>query len=477
MKQLSLRRRLVLGMIAVMAVGLLAADVAGLLLFRSFQIDRLDETLLLPFRDRDSPQVLERLATNCDPDKVAGGLWLPTTYAIVILDQQGRQRCSVPDPDAARAGSPVVDLTPEELSALVDGQRVVGLPDRWGRAPWRARVIGVTGGYAVLAVSTTEVNDTVARLTLVSLGVGLATVTLAGLASAGLVRLALRPLTQIEATAGAIAAGDLSRRVPGEDPDTEVGRLATSLNAMLAQIEEAFAARDETEERLRRFVADASHELRTPLTTIRGNAELVRQGAVNAPADVARTIERIEAESVRLGRLVDDLLAMARLDEAAELQLQQVDLLNVVADVVADARVRAPERMVRIQYLTDSPWSDSVPVMHGEETLLRQVLTNLVSNALNHTPADTEVEVALGVREEQVVVSVIDHGPGLQAGNEQRVFERFFREDAGRSRTRGGGSGLGLAIAAAMVARHAGTLRYEPTPDGGATFVASFPVR
>jgi two-component system, OmpR family, sensor kinase len=291
-----------------------------------------------------------------------------------------------------------------------------------------------------------------------------------------MIRRSLRPLADVENTAVAIAGGDLSRRVPDLDPRTEVGRLTRALNGMLGQIEHAFARQRESEQaarasedRMRRFVADASHELRTPLTSIRGFAELYRQGAVQEPSEVTRLLRRVEDEATRMGLLVDDLLLLARLDQERPLSSAPVDLLTVVADVVHDARAVAPGR--RIDLTVDS----APPVVLGDEPRLHQVVQNLVMNALRHTPSDTDVQVRVGSHDRRAVVAVVDHGPGLSAQARQHVFERFYRLDSSRTRD-AGGSGLGLSIVSALVTAHGGTVTVEETSGGGATFVVELPL-
>jgi two-component system OmpR family sensor kinase len=307
---------------------------------------------------------------------------------------------------------------------------------------------------------------------------------LAGLGYA-LVRTSLRPLEEIESTAEAIAAGNLSRRVPAQDPRTEVGRLGRALNGMLSQIETAFRAREaseararRSEDRMRRFVADASHELRTPLTSIRGFAELYRQGAVVDPDDVARAMRRIEGEASRMGLLVEDLLLLARLDQHRQLERRPVDLLTLAVDAVHDARAVAPERRIALDVRPQTA-GDSAPVVLGDEPRLRQVLSNLVGNALTHTPAGTPVTVRVGTAQENgsgwAVLDVADTGPGLAPEETERVFERFYRADP--SRTRGqGGIGLGLSIVAALVAAHGGTVDVASAPGAGATFRVRLPL-
>jgi two-component system OmpR family sensor kinase len=293
----------------------------------------------------------------------------------------------------------------------------------------------------------------------------------------GAVRSSLRPLAEVEATAAGIAAGDLSRRVPERDPRTEVGRLGRALNGMLTQIESAFMARSSSEaaaraseERMRRFVADASHELRTPLTSIRGFAELYRQGAVRDPAEVARLLRRVEDEAARMGLLVDDLLLLARLDQQRPLERRPVDLLAVATDAVADARAVAPDRHVSLRVV-----GDRAPVVAGDEPRLRQVVGNLVTNALTHTPPGTPVAVIVGTEGSSAVLDVTDEGPGLAHDDAQRVFERFYRADAARSRS-SGGTGLGLSIVAALVAAHGGTVRLDTAPGAGAAFRVRLPL-
>jgi two-component system OmpR family sensor kinase len=339
-----------------------------------------------------------------------------------------------------------------------------------------------SGAYVIdVAIPLDEVDHTVAQLRryvlLVGLGVSLA-VAMAGWLA---IRRAFIPLTQVEETAEAIASGDLSRRVPEYPDTTEVGRLTAALNGMLNQIERAFRARAASEARTRRFAADASHELRTPLASIRGFAELYRQGAVPAD-DVSRTMHRIEDEATRMGGLVEDLLLLARLDEQRPGRNEPVDLLVLAGDAVHDARGLAPTRNVRLLGPGDA--LDPAPVVvTGDEDRLRQVVANLVANAIRHTPADTPIEIAVGPWDRTggssppaAVLEVRDHGPGLPPEESQRVFERFYRVDSSRSRVHGGGSGLGLSIVAAVVAAHGGTVAVLPTPGGGATFRIVFPI-
>jgi two-component system OmpR family sensor kinase len=306
----------------------------------------------------------------------------------------------------------------------------------------------------------------------------------------------LRGLEDVEHTAVAIAGGDLSRRVPQRDPRTEVGRLSLALNQMLGQIETAFAQRTasefaarrsedaarrseeialrseenarESEERMRRFIADASHELRTPLTSIRGFAELTRQkGAAADPA----TMRRIEDEAKRMGLLVDDLLLLARLDQQRPLQHQPVDLLTLAGDSVQDVQAVQPGRVVQLRILQGS----GAPVVDGDEARLRQVLGNLVSNALHHTPVDAPITISVGTRNGEAILEVADTGPGLSEEQKARVFERFYRADSARTRSTGG-SGLGLSIVAALVAAHNGKVTVTDTPHHGATFTVHLPL-
>jgi two-component system OmpR family sensor kinase len=295
-------------------------------------------------------------------------------------------------------------------------------------------------------------------------------VVLGGLAlvSAWVVRLGLRPLGEIGETAEAIAAGDLSRRVERAEPDTEVGRLGMALNAMLGQIEDAFSRRAASEERLRRFVADASHELRTPLTSIRGYAELFRQGASERPEDLANAMRRIEEEATRMGVLVEDLLLLARLDQGRPLEQVPVDLLRLAADAVADARAVSPERTITLT-------GDDPVVVTGDEARLRQVAANLLANAAVHTPPGTPVHVRVMAEDGRARLDVRDEGPGLPPGVGDQVFERFFRADAARSRATGG-SGLGLSIVAAVAEAHGGRARLESAPGPGAWFVVELPL-
>jgi two-component system OmpR family sensor kinase len=354
---------------------------------------------------------------------------------------------------------------------------------------WRVLVEpdpGGGGSTVVVAASLDDVSATIGRLRGIDLAVSAAVlVALAGVGVA-IVRASLRPLVEIERTAGAIAAGELSRRVPERDPRTEVGRLGRALNSMLAQIEAAFRARAaseaaarRSEERMRRFIADASHELRTPLTTIRGFSELYRQGGARQPGELDRLMRRIEDQAAGMGLLVEDLLLLARLDQQRPLERHPVDLLALTADAVNDARAVAPDR--RIELVTGGhDGSTGRPlVVLGDEARLRQVLANLMSNALTHTPAGTPVEVLARTRPldggPRAVVEVVDQGPGLSAEQAERVFERFYRADPARSRSRGG-AGLGLAIVAALVAAHGGDVEVDSAPGCGATFRVLLPL-
>jgi two-component system OmpR family sensor kinase len=367
-----------------------------------------------------------------------------------------------------------------------------------GKLEWRVLVTARPDGRALVVAQSMWIDALV----------GTAVLLLLATVGAAIVQSSLRPLLEIERTAGAIAGGDLSRRLPDPEPgidipETDLGRLSRALNAMLAQIEAAFtaraasesaaraaetAARDaafaaqaseararRSEERMRQFVADASHELRTPLTTIRGFAELYRQGAANSPEETSRLLRRIEDEASRMGLLVEDLLLLARLDRERPVELAPVELRVLAAETVQAARAVAPERRIELQ---TAPGAGHLVVL-GDDGRLRQVLGNLVTNALTHTPPDTSVTVRLGTEPgERAVIEVADSGPGLSPEQADRVFERFYRADAARTRKADGvtGTGLGLAIVAALVAAHNGTVEVDSAPGKGATFRVRLPL-
>jgi two-component system OmpR family sensor kinase len=322
-------------------------------------------------------------------------------------------------------------------------------------------------GVTVAAVPLTDVEQTLNRLLLVEALVIGASLLALGLTAFFVVRLGLRPLSRIEATAGQIAAGDLSRRVSPATPKTEVGRLGLALNAMLDRLEQAFAGRTASEERLRRFLADASHELRTPLASIRGYAELFRLGAVRDPAGTETAMRRIEEESKRMGVLVEDLLALARLDERPARDREPVDLAALARDAVQDARARAPDREIALS-------ADGPAIVAGDALQLRQVFANLLGNAIVHTPGGTPIEVAVADGPERVTMSVTDHGEGVPEAEREQLFERFWRREGGRERGRAG-AGLGLAIAQGVVHAHHGSIAVRDVPGGGAAFVVELP--
>jgi two-component system, OmpR family, sensor kinase len=353
-------------------------------------------------------------------------------------------------------------------------------------------------GVLVVAVDLGDVNATIRQITVFDAAVSSAIVVVLALVGIGLVRTNLRPLEDIEETAEEIAAGHLNRRVPELDPRTEVGSLGRSLNIMLSRIESAFHAQQESEEaahqseeRMRRFIADASHELRTPLTAIRGFAEYYRQrggttteaeasegnGEIDklTPDDLDRIMHRVEAEASRMGLLVEDLLLLARLDQQRPLDLKPVDILALAADAVQDARILAPDRSIDLSVAPGAAF-----IVEGDEPRLRQVIGNLMTNALKHTPLGTPVNVrigsgALGDGRPAVILDVADEGPGMKPEQAHRVFERFYRADAARTRV-AGGSGLGLAIVASLVAAHGGTVSVQTAPGEGANFRVKLPL-
>lgn len=480
-RQRSLQTRLVVGVVGLLAVGLVLANLTAVYLISSYQQRRSDQQLNLPAPNTSvtgGPEATSDQLCQILSQTALGTQQLPTSYVFAVTDLGGKILCQLPGAQQL-GGQPDLTARVGQLSAAAVSQEPLTVPGSGTGAPWRVKVTAIAGGYAVVGISLADTIDTLRHLQLITLLVSAVILLLAGFGSWYVVRFALRPLTTIERTARAIAGGDLSRRVDEPPADTEIGRLTASLNAMLAQIEQGFDHKIATEERLRRFIADASHELRTPLASIRGHAEMYRQGVVTRPEDVAVVMNRIESESIRMGDLVNDMLLLVRLDGEPVVARQPVDLLSVSADTVLDARARDPGRVVTLTQMEGEGWVDAPPVVLGDESRIRQVLGNVVANVLRHTPAGSPYEVSVGVRADGVDVgiveaSVVDHGPGLPPEAAGKVFERFYRLDYGRART-DGGTGLGLSIAAGLMTAHGGTITYSDTPGGGSTFTLSFP--
>jgi two-component system OmpR family sensor kinase len=325
------------------------------------------------------------------------------------------------------------------------------------------------GGQLLIAVPLDDTAATLQRLLAIEVAVTAGALIAAAALGWWLVRVGLRPLAEVEATADAIADGDLDRRVPGDDAKTEVGRLALAFNTMLGRIQDAFTARDATEARLRRFVADASHELRTPVAAVSAYAELFDRGANVRPDDLGRVMTGIRAETARMGDLVEDLLLLARLDEGRPLEQEAVELVTVAAQAVDASRAVGPEWTVQLDA------AHPVEVM-GDAARLRQVFDNLLGNVRSHTPPGTVTTVRLSEVGDEAVIEVADNGPGLESDQAGRVFERFYRVDASRSRERGG-AGLGLAIVAAIVSAHRGRVEVTSSLEQpGAVFIVRLPL-
>ncbi|GAB3686627.1 sensor histidine kinase [Angustibacter aerolatus] len=474
LRGLPLRTRLVAVLVLLALVALAVTGVVAVTLLRQQLVEKVDDQLRLTASNAIQ---YGRLPQSTGETSDRRGQLPTTTYGVIIFDSGGYGRFD--DGTGSAAGIPDLsglhDVT--EAKAMDGKVETLPLADDDGSCRVfvrRVSVGGVGSGTLVVGQALTDVDDTVTQLTVVLLVVGLVVLAAVGTTGGFVVRRALRPLTEVEDVAEAIAGGDLTRRVPDHPTSTEVGRLSASLNGMLAQIEQSFALREASEERMRRFVSDASHELRTPLAAVRGYAELYRQGAVTEPDDVRGAMRRIEDEATRMGGLVEDLLLLARLDEQRAEERDPVDLTVLAADAVQDARALEPGRPLRVVART----GELGPVLvDGDEPRLRQVVTNLVANALRHTPPGTPVELAVGTDDGSGLLEVRDHGPGIAPDQVRSVFERFFRADASRARGQGGGSGLGLAIVAAIVNAHRGQVGVTTTPGGGATFVVRLPLR
>ncbi|MGY2743654.1 ATP-binding protein [Arthrobacter sp. UYCu723] len=467
-KSASLRSQLVAIMTALMLVALTATGAGTLTLLHSYLQGQVDDKLKAAVdsvRQQKSFSQLQEQNPN-----------IPTDYSLMLFSPGlppypfGGDKESHPDiKNISAAEARVRQQAPYQVR---------GTDDR----NWRVVALSVVDSnertsVVVIGLPLAPVDSVMEHAVLVMVGVGLLTLVLAFFIATWSISRSFRPLARVEKTAAAIAAGDLSRRVEIENPNTEVGRLGSSLNAMLAHIETAFAARMASESRMRRFAADASHELRTPLVTIRGFSELYRHGALSTPEDVATAMGRIESEAKRMGTMVEDLLLLARIDEQRPLQQKPADLLLLAHDAMVDTQASERSRTISLTGLDGGP-AGPAPVL-GDEAKLRQVVGNLVGNALRYTPEGTPIELAVGVRtsedgSRQSVFEVRDHGPGVPDEEASRVFERFYRADTSRTRETGG-SGLGLAIVAAIVGSHSGTVRVEKTDGGGATLVVSLP--
>jgi two-component system OmpR family sensor kinase len=468
----SLRLRLTLTCLALLATGLIGVGVITYGVVQSYLVQRVDQQLSdraisasryfgtranlggagppPDFLDNPGPRFLQNALIFGYVDK-AGHVRL-STYGMSLSNLPAALPGSTRRPGLSTSRSFDTTIGSDSYRALA-----IPFPTQPG------------SGTLVFALPLHDVNSTLDEILLAELILGTIAVLAVGIAVWWLVRRGLRPLERMAQTATVIAGGDLSLRVEETGVTSEVGQLGSAFNGMLTQIEGEVAERRASEERLRRFAADASHELRTPLTSIRGYAELFRRGAAERPEHLALTMRRIESEATRMTSLVDDLLLLARLDRKRPLERTAVDIGRLVYDIVAGERIVHPDREYRLQI-------DHVHVL-GDEARLRQVLLNLLANAASHTPAGTPIDLVAHVEDGEAVIEVTDHGEGLTREDADRVFERFFRVDAARVRGEGdgSGSGLGLAIVFAIVDAHGGRVEVESTPGHGARFRVRLP--
>lgn len=466
---MSLRRRLLAGLIGVAAV-LVVTNIVLSSTIQRFLLDRLDRQLV---------EVASRPVFRGDGDRGpdGGGRGFPphdtqtlSEYFIAVGDPTAGSLTQYSSAFRDASEAPLLRRD-QVLANLTDDHadpKPFTVPATQGSGRWRlVAVEDPRLGVTVVGISLDEVDQTIARIRLVQVFGTLAVLASLGLVSWWMLRLGVHPIEDMARTADAIAAGDLSQRVEHPGPHTEAGRLGVALNSMLARIEEAFRAREASEDRVRRFAADASHELRTPLTSILGYAELWRAGGLRGENELDEGMRRMEQEARRMGTLVEDLLLLARLDQRRPLELSEVRLHEIAADAVTDARAVEPGRPIELV-------ADPVTV-HGDEMRLRQVVGNLLANARAHTPPGTAVRVTVGAESCQARVEVADEGPGMEPEVAARVFERFYRADKSRARARGG-TGLGLSIVAAIAEAHGGGAEVSSAAGTGSTFAVVLPL-
>ncbi|GAA5195009.1 sensory box histidine kinase PhoR [Rugosimonospora acidiphila] len=491
---------------ALVTAALVVIGFSSVFALRAYLVGRLDSDVRTVAQDSNALSI-----ENYEHPGTQSAVALPSQFFAELVGPTGLFQPIYDTSQYQATDLPMVPRNTTQAAAKLDS--VFTVPSMSGQGRWRVLVtplVSQPGHYLMVAADMTDVDNTLSRLVVAELLIGAGTLILLAVAGTAMVQASLRPLRSIEHTAAAIAGGDLTQRIPefepGEqEPRTEVGHLARALNTMLGQVEVAFTAQTaseaaarsaesaargaaeaarlsetrarRSEERMRQFVADASHELRTPLTTIRGFAELYRQGAARAPEATEGLIGRIEGEASRMGLLVEDLLLLARLDMERPLVPARLELRVIANDAVTAARAVAPDREITLEI----PEGTGPIMVNGDESRLRQVVGNLMTNARVHTPAGTPISLRLRPEENQAVIEVADAGPGLSPEQGEHVFERFYRADTARTRNDGGngatsGTGLGLAIVAALVVAHRGSVEVDSRPGEGATFRVRLPL-
>jgi len=523
---ISLRTKITSVTVLLVTLGLLVAGAGTMTVLRNYLLEGVDSKIAETVTQL---RVDALLTTEC----VTQG---PNDYFVAIVNDTGRVVChNAQDDPPILAEMTSDDMSRDEVRAftLWDDDRstqwrVVAVPQR--------NVVTSESVGLIVALNLDETNGIIARYAGIFLGFGLSVVVLGAALTRLLVTTTFAPLRQVEATAAAIADGNFSERLPGATPNTEVGRLNGSLNTMLARIDRAFGDRAKTIEQMRRFVGDASHELRTPLVSVRGYAELYRMGALTTPDEVAQAMERIEKEAIRMGELVEDLLELARIDEAKPLQMKPVDLVPIAYDAALDAMASSPDRPINVvftepepepepqsaaetaeeavtasrtaavltspisfagaqlsrlrsrrprqapaEHVSETPTRqqtlDTPAIVLGEENKIRQVVTNLLGNALRFTNPGSPIEIGVSVDHvrEVALLDIIDHGDGIPPQIRDKIFQRFWRADTSRTRETGG-SGLGLAIVSGIIIAHKGSVDVFETEGGGATFRVELPL-
>lgn len=523
---ISLRTKITSVTVLLVTLGLLVAGAGTMTVLRNYLLEGVDSKIAGTVTQL---RVDALLTTECATQG-------PNDYYVAIVNDTGRVVCHNDQNDP-----PILaEMTSDDMSR--DEVRAFTLWDNDRSTQWRVVAVPQRNVQTsesvglIVALNLDETNSIIARYAGIFLGFGLSVVVLGAALTRLLVTTTFAPLRQVEATAAAIADGNFSERLPGATPNTEVGRLNGSLNTMLARIDRAFGDRAKTIEQMRRFVGDASHELRTPLVSVRGYAELYRMGALTTPDEVAQAMERIEKEAIRMGELVEDLLELARIDEAKPLQMKPVDLVPIAYDAALDAMASSPDRPINVVFtepelepeplgaaeaaeeavtasraaaVLTSPISfagaqlsrlrsrrprqtpaedvsqtptlqqtlDTPAIVLGEENKIRQVVTNLLGNALRFTNPGSPIEIGVSVDpvRQVALLDIIDHGEGIPPQIRDKIFQRFWRAETSRTRETGG-SGLGLAIVSGIIIAHKGSVDVFETEGGGATFRVELPL-